>query len=141
MKIRVDVAAMIRAGAGTTEIMTTLHVGYPTVARAREALGAPAPARTGQPIPDMFHARTEPVEGGHLRWTGHISKGVPIICRSRGNLSAYRVAFTLKHHREPTGLIRATCGYPQCVAPDHMQDRPMRHRLDAQFDAIFGASA
>lgn len=141
MKIRADVADMIRDGATTTAIMTALHVGHPTVIRARDVLGIPAPTGNGRPvlpIADMFRTRAEPVDGGHLRWTGHISRGLPILCRSSGNVSAYRVAFTLKHDREPTGLVRSACGYPRCVAPDHVQDQPMRRQLDAQYAAIFG---
>ena len=142
MKIRTDVADMIRNGAGTTAIMTTLHVGYPTVARAREALGIPAPTRNGRravPIPDAFRTHTEPIDGGHLRWTGHFNKGVPTLCRNSGNLSAYRVAFEMEHGRAPVGHVRPGCDYPGCVA--HVLDQPMREQLDAQYAAIFGATA
>lgn len=141
MKIRQDVVDMLRAGAYTTEVMATLHVGHPTVVRARKALGITTPIPSGRapvPVPDAFHAHTEPIDGGHLRWTGHYNKGVPLLCRNSGNLSAYRVAFTLKHDREPTGLVRSACDYPRCVAPDHVQDQPMRQQFDAQYAAIFG---
>lgn len=144
MKIRVDVADMIRAGATTTAIKAVLHVGHGTVANARKALGVPAPTLCGRPllpIPDLFHARTEPVDGGHLRWTGYVSKGVPTLGRRGRPYSAYRIAFTLKHGREPIGLVRSSCDYPRCVAPDHVQDQPMRQQLDAQYAAIFGSEA
>lgn len=144
MKIRTDVADMLRNGASTTEIMDTLHVGQRTVVAARTALGMPAPRRGGRPlrsIPELFHAHTEPVDGGHLRWTGYLQKGVPLLGRRGGNLTVYRVAFELKHGRKPVGQVRATCGYPRCVAPDHVQDRPMRDQLDAQYSAIFGTAA
>lgn len=141
MKIRADIADMIRAGATTTAIKATLHVGYGTVTNARKALGIPAPTLCGRPllpIPGLFHARTEPVDGGHLRWTGYVSNGVPTLGRRGRPHSAYRIAFEIRYGRKPVGLVRSTCGYPQCVAPDHMQDRPMRDRLNAQYAAIFG---
>lgn len=142
MKVRTDVADMLRAGATTTAIMATLHVGHATVVRARDVLGVPGNPRGGRPllpVPDLFHARTEPVEGGHLRWTGHFQKGVPVLGRQGRVLTAYRIAFELGHGRAPVGHVRPGCGTPCCVAPDHVQDRPMRQQLDAQYAAIFGS--
>ncbi|WP_406420004.1 hypothetical protein [Streptomyces sp. NBC_00842] len=144
MKIRAEVAEMLRNGSSNAEIMRTLHVGHKTVAQARQALGFPTPARGGRPllpIPTLFAARTEPVDGGHLRWTGHVSKGVPVLGRRGNSLSAYRIAFKIRHNRESIGYAKPGCNHPGCVAPDHMQDQPMRDRLNTTFNAIFGGQS
>lgn len=140
MKVRADIADMLRNGATTTEVMTALHVAHGTVVKTREALDIPAPARNGrplQPLADQFNANSEPVEGGHRRWTGYVYKGVPVLGRQGRHVSAYRVAFEVLHERKPIGNVKPGCDYPGCVA--HVQDRPMREQLNAQFAAIFGS--
>ncbi|MFD8710370.1 hypothetical protein ACFV07_07830 [Streptomyces anulatus] len=143
MKLREDVAAALRANLPQRDIMRTLHVGYNTVVAHRKALALPAPVRGGhplQPIETEFYARTEPVDGGHLRWTGHHANGVPRLGRQGKHPSAYRVGFRLHHGREPIGHAKPGCGYPQCVAPAHLEDRPMREQIQAQLTAIFGGA-
>ncbi|MGW9299391.1 hypothetical protein ACWHA3_01005 [Streptomyces cyaneofuscatus] len=143
MKVRSDIADMLRAGAHQQDIMRTLHVGAKLVVAHREALRLPPPRRGGRPllpIAAAYEARTEPEAGGHLRWTGHVDNGVPKLVRNRTKLSAYRVAFRMAHGREPVGQVRPGCGYPRCVAGDHMEDRPMREQLQAQLAGIFGGA-
>ncbi|MGW2837349.1 hypothetical protein ACWCWD_06510 [Streptomyces sp. NPDC001493] len=145
MKIRADIAEMLQAGHSHVEIMRTLHVGPLIVTATRNALNMPAPARGGKPlrpIAETFAERTEPVGGGHLRWTGHVWRDTtPILGRQGKGLSAYRVAFELRHGRRPVGHARPGCGYPQCVAPDHIEDKPMRERLRQQLAAILGGAS
>ncbi|WP_371624084.1 hypothetical protein OG245_15340 [Streptomyces sp. NBC_01116] len=143
MKLRADVADMLREGIAQRDIMRTLHVSYKTVTSHRIALSLPAPKRGGhplRPIETEFHARTEPVDGGHLRWTGHHAHGVPRLGRQGKHPSAYRVAFRLHHGREPIGHAKPGCGYAQCVAPAHLEDRPMREQLRSQMAGIFGGA-
>lgn len=139
MKIRADVAHLLREGLSDREIAARLHVCAKTaVAPARRALGLPAARRGPKPasVEELFRARTEPVEGGHLRWTGGRSSGVPCVRNQFGNTSAYRIAFRLRWGREPEGNVRPGCDYPECVAPEHVEDRPMRARYRALLDAV-----
>lgn len=141
MRVRSDIAAMLREGVAQQDIMQTLHVGHRAVVATRESLGLPAPVRGGRaprPIETEFHARTEPVDGGHLRWTGHYADGCPKLGRQGGHLSAYRIAFGLRHTRKPVGHVRPGCDYPKCVAPDHLEDQTMRVQLRQQLAGIFG---
>ncbi|ONI48665.1 MULTISPECIES: hypothetical protein [unclassified Streptomyces] len=143
MRVRSDVVAMLRQGIPQQDIMRTLRVGHQTVVTARDALQMPAPVRgrrAPRPIDTEFYARTEPVDGGHLRWTGHYAEGSPKLGRQGGHLSAYRIAFKLRHDREPVGKATPGCGYPKCVAPDHVEDQPMRAQLRQQMAGIFGGA-
>lgn len=142
MKIRADVAAMLRAGRSDRDISRTLHVDAKTAAAARAALRIPkarsGPAAATSPQ-DLFRRRTEAVDGGHLKWTGHIgSNGIPVI-RWAGRLSSvYQLAFVMRYGRPPVGQVRPGCGFHGCVAPDHVQDQPMRVRDREAYAAIFG---
>ncbi|MFJ6615428.1 hypothetical protein ACIQPT_34705 [Streptomyces sp. NPDC091289] len=143
MKIRTDIADMLRNGATQQDIMRTLHVGYKTVTAHRIALRLPTPKRGGhilRPIETEFYARTEPIDGGHLRWAGHHANGVPRLGRQGKHPSAYQVAFQMHHGRKPIGHAKPGCGYPQCVAPAHLEDRPMREQLQSQMNSIFGGA-
>lgn len=144
MKVRADIATMLRNGVPQQDIMRTLHVGAPLVVATREALHLPAPKRGGyvlQPIETEFHARTEQVDGGHLRWTGYYANGVPKLGRQGGSISAYRIAFGLRHDRDPVGHVMPGCGYPKCVAPDHLEDQTIRIQLREQLASIFGGTS
>lgn len=121
MKVRTDVAAMLKDGHSHIHIMRTLHVSRPTVLEARKALGMPAPTR-----------------GRHLRWTSsHNTGGAPMLGHDSRQMSAMRVAFRLRYDREPEGRVLTNCGYDGCVALDHVEDRPMRE----QYTAIFGGAS
>jgi hypothetical protein len=96
--------------------------------------------RSGRPasLEEAFRRHTEPVDGGHVRWTGPTPKGLPTFWFARRPHTAYRVAFRLEHGRDPDGLVKPGCDRPQCVAGPHLEDRPMRKRTDSLFTAIFG---
>jgi hypothetical protein len=51
--------------------------------------------------------------------------------------TAYRIAFQIRHGREPVGYVKPGCEFDGCVHPDHVEDQPMRD----QYAAIFGAAA
>lgn len=145
MKIRTDVAELLHAGHSDRQITLQLHLDSRTVADARRALGLSRhksgvkPAATPQ---DLFHQRTRPVDGGHLEWTGYItSGGTPFFRWRKRGYTAGRIAFAMRHHRQPVGYVRPGCGYPQCVAPDHVEDQTMRDQLRNQMNAIFGGAA
>ncbi|WP_406168953.1 hypothetical protein [Streptomyces sp. NBC_00996] len=147
MKIRTDIAAMLRAGTHTQRaIAEALNVSPKTVRLTREALKLPAPSRgrpQNQAADDVYRAGTEPVEGGHLRWTGaHTSSGVPLIRSHSKQETVYRIAFRLHYGRDPEGNATPGCGMPGCVAGAHLADRLLRQanqRAANAYEAIFGS--
>ncbi|WP_432164909.1 hypothetical protein [Streptomyces sp. bgisy031] len=143
MQIRVDVAELLRAGLSDKAIASELGVdAKKTVRRARIALGiAPVPSgkRPAGSPEDLFWRRVQPAEDGHLIWTGSRSSfGTPALRHGGKNLTALRIAFRIKHHREPEGHVTPTCDRDGCVAPAHTQDRRIRERTNTLFTAIFG---
>lgn len=145
MNIRADVAELLHAGLSDRAIARQLAVdAEKTVRPARKALGLPTsrPGRRPAATPeDLFWRRTQPVDGGHLIWTGYRqpqADGTPIFRHGGRHHSAYRIAFRLKHHREPAGRVTPTCERDGCVAPDHVEDRRIRERTKSTFEAIFG---
>lgn len=146
MSIRADVAELLLAGLSDSAIARELGVDANcTVRPARAALGIPKvrpgrrPAAT---VEDLFWRRTQPVDDGHLIWTGYRSSedagGCPILRHGGRKHTAYRIAFRLKHGRDPEGKVTPTCERDGCVAPEHTEDRLIRERTAATFDAIFG---
>lgn len=147
--VRRDIEAMLREGTPQIHIASQLGVAPATVQRIREALGLPAPRpgrrTTYASLEEAFRQGAEPVEGGHVLWTGYRDKdGTPRICYRQQPQAAPRVAFLLHHGREPVGKALPTCGVKGCIAGEHLADRPMREanqRADRAFSAIFGEAA
>ncbi|WP_328721768.1 hypothetical protein OHT52_21255 [Streptomyces sp. NBC_00247] len=141
MEIRADIAALLRDGLSDAAITRRLHVCNRTAAAHRRALGIAPRTRGRDAAPDLaalFWARTRQVDGGHLEWTGYASYTNTPSVRWKGTVyTAYRVAFRIQHGRDPIGHVRPGCEYLRCVAPAHVEDRPMRERLRAQIDSIF----
>ncbi|MFE0329037.1 hypothetical protein ACFW08_20090 [Streptomyces sp. NPDC058960] len=148
MKVRADVAELLRAGHSDRAIARQLHVDAKTVAAARAALGIPK-AKSGYKAAataeDLFWRRTQPTDDGHLMWTGTRNRhSGPSIRYSGRNLSAYRIAFRIANGREPEGYALPSCGRDGCVKPDHLADRASRaqaRKVDQLYAAIFGASS
>jgi hypothetical protein len=140
VKIRTDVAELLRAGCSNREIARRTGVDHTTAARARAALRIPPlPGGTRALTPaTAFTIHTRPVRGGHLEWTGHRnSHGTPLIRIAGRTRSAYRIAFQMQYRREPVGHVRTGCDHEGCVAPAHVEDRLLRE----QYTVIFGAAS
>lgn len=144
MKLRQDVVDLLRAGHSDRAIARQLGVdATATVARTRAALGLPrAPGgRRPQSLEELFHDRTEELPDGHLRWTGHVGDGTPLV-RHAGRLhTAYRIAFTIRTGRAPAGYALPACDMERCVAPAHIDDRLGREATRTAYTAIFGGAA
>jgi hypothetical protein len=143
VNIRPDVEELLRAGYSNGAIARQLNTCTGTVAAARTELGlpkakpGPKPATTAE---DLFWRRIRPVDGGHFEWDGYrTNDGTPSLRHGGRLLSANRIAFRLKHQREPEGYALPGCGHDGCVAPDHMDDRLIRQRNKTTYNAIFGA--
>lgn len=147
MKVRADVAELLRAGATYAEIRQQLGIGSnTTISEVRKALHLPVPHRTRptRTLQETYDLYAKPYGDGHARWEGPWAGRMPQIChpgKTGRKESALRVAFRLEYGREPVGQVKATCGEPQCVARRHIEDRPMRARTQATYAAIFGADS
>jgi DNA invertase Pin-like site-specific DNA recombinase len=145
--IRQAIEAKLREGISELRIASQLHVATTTVRRVREKAGLPAPCLGGREkygsLAEALHAQTEPVDGGHVRWTGP-EGGVPRVSHHKQRVSAASFSFSLHHGRPPVGHALPVCGMDGCLAGRHLADRPMREanqRADKAFDAIFGRAA
>jgi hypothetical protein len=142
MKIRADIAELLHDGLPNERIAARLRVDRKKVAATRAALRLPKtpPGGRARPLPDLLAERSQPVDGGHMRWTGYVNpSGCPVLnYQDQGPRSAFRLVFLVRHGREPVGKAKAGCGYPGCVQPDHIDDQPMRERNRQTLAAIFG---
>jgi hypothetical protein len=147
MKIRADIAELLRAGVPQAHICRQLGCAPSTVQRVREALQLPAP-KTCRVLPatveDAFRQYLRPVDGGHAEWTGPYNNGSPRVTHEGTVYSVYRLAYRMAHGREPVGMALPSCGRDRCVQPGHHADRVDREqarKVDQLYDAIFGTSA
>ena len=115
-----------------------------TVPAIQRDLGIPAVRPPTYPVPypsveAAFRARTRPVAGGHLEWTGpRQANGTPVF-RHRGKMyTASRIAFRLRTGREPQGYAQPECDMDHCVEPAHIEDTPGRTRLREQLRYLGG---
>ncbi|MFI2078620.1 LuxR C-terminal-related transcriptional regulator [Streptomyces triculaminicus] len=142
MRFRPEIAELLAQGLSNRAIADVLHVCADTVAAHRKALGLPncRPGRKAAlSLEELFWGRAEPVEGGHLRWTGHVNNtGTPVLRYEKKIHSAYRVAFTLHSRRQPEGIVTSDCGFEGCVEPRHMEDDITRTRVRAAYAAVIG---
>lgn len=145
MKVRADIAELLNAGLTNKAIARQLHTDEKKVSAARTALDIPripGGRRPASSPEDLFWRRTQPVEGGHLLWTGSVnSTGAPRLTHGGKSYSAYRIAFRIKHGREPQGRVTPGCAVDGCVHPNCVDDRPMRERTESTFTAIFGRAS
>ena len=148
MRVRADIAEMLRAGVTDAGIVRELHVRRATVAAARAALGipkTPGGRRAAGSVEDLFWRRVQFGEDGHMTWGGYRNTtGAPGLRWGGTVHSAYRVAFRMAIGREPVGKVLPSCGFAGCVAPAHQLDRAGRaeeKRLERLYAGIFGASA
>lgn len=139
MKVRVDIAELLRAGLGNHAIAKQLHCDRVVVARSRAALRIPDVSRQPLTLEQKWKANAAAVEGGHLRWTGARSSGGTPIMSYRGVMyTAARIAFRIKHGREPVGYAFAECTLNHCVSPDCVDDDAGRARTREQLRYLTG---
>lgn len=141
MKVRSDIAEMLRDGLTDKQIARHARVGHKTAATARAALGIPKCIPGGKHQPSLEHAlrsRSVQLADGHWEWTGPRHRGLPLVGFAGRRYTAARAAFVVRWGRAPFGEVRRGCDHDGCVAPDHMEDRPMRDHNSRTFNAIFG---
>ncbi|MFF7142321.1 hypothetical protein ACFZB5_13870 [Streptomyces nodosus] len=137
--IRADVAELLHAGYGDRTIARRLGVPWRAVTAARTVLGIPGGRPGPKPagsVEDLFWRRTQPTDDGHRLWTSYRSEGLPILKHDGRRYSAYRIAFRIRHGRDPVGQARPGCDREGCVHPRCMEDQTMRD----QYNNIFGGA-
>lgn len=122
------IRALITAGMNDHAIARELHADRVAIRRIRKETGIPKPPLQPLTLHEKWAARTRPVEGGHLEWTGErIGPGKSPVMRYKGaTYSPTAIAYELRHGRPPQGYAIADCPHKQCVAPDHVDDEAGR---------------
>jgi hypothetical protein len=139
---RADIIRLLAEGHSNRGIGRLLHTNPLRVGRIRKELGLPQAWRKQSiTVEQKWATYTRPAGDGHLDWIGYRREGLTPMFMLRGvNYSARRVAFRIKHGREPQGRVLPGCDHPGCVAPACTTDAVMR-RADAKYTAIFGRAA
>lgn len=79
---------------------------------------------------DAWKARTRPLTGGHLGWSGTNK-----IYFSGVSYTPNQAAFIATRERKPYGQVLSTCGVPSCLLPEHLADAKERHEREVRADA------
>jgi hypothetical protein len=140
---RADIIALLQEGHSDRYIARALSTATRRVSRIRSELGLPKSKRKPSlTLEQKWRTFTKPTTGGHLEWTGSLRDGTtPVFMYCGHNYMGRRLAFRIANQREPVGRVLPGCGYVSCVAPEHVEDQPMREALRTQYTAIFGAAA
>lgn len=146
MKIRADIAALLREGHSDRAIADQLAACRKTVAAHRHALRigpAPIPTpphRSELTLEEKWATFTTPTDDGHLLWTGRRNKtsGTPVFTYREKTHTARKVAFRIRTGRDPEGHAKPECGRDDCVKPDHVDDGTIRTRDRAALAALTG---
>ncbi|MFJ5156352.1 Trp family transcriptional regulator [Streptomyces sp. NPDC088353] len=138
------IAELLRVGATYAQVRATLGgASRNDIADVRRAEGIPVPERPQlcRTPEDSYALYAEPYGDGHARWTGPWAGRMPQVCHpGKGGRkeSALRIAFRMRHGREPQGYVRPFCSEPDCVASGHLADRTIRDNLKRQSNAPRG---
>lgn len=135
MKVRADIAELLRAGHSDAAIARQLHVDKKTAAKGRATLGLPKSKPGKKPAAsseDLFWRRVKPTDDGHMEWTGFSSAGTPCLRHGGRNQTAYRIAYRIANGRGPEGQALPSCGREHCVKPGHHEDRADREKRQQQ---------
>ncbi|MEU7092945.1 hypothetical protein [Kitasatospora aureofaciens] len=129
---RAQIAEALRAGGPSNRsVAQRLGCSPALVQQVRWGLGVPVFRRGRRPAADtwegLYSLFTRPGEDGHVEWTGPRQQNhTPVLRLNRQCRTAFRHAFIALHGREPVGNVMPVCGVQQCVAGEHLADRPMR---------------
>lgn len=141
---RTDIIALLQEGHSDRYIARALSTATRRVSRIRAELGLPKSKRKPTlTLEQKWRTFTKPTTGGHLEWTGSLRDGTtPVFMYCGSTHMGRRLAFRIANQRDPVGRVLPGCGYAGCVAPEHVEDQPMREALRTQYEAIFfGAAA
>lgn len=127
------ISKLWRAGVPRQEIRSQLGCSEYRIDKVRDDRGLPKRKAGATPIPDaeLFEARTEPGDDGHVHWIGSMNRdGIP---RARGT-TGYRLAWKVATGAEPPGIVQPTCDMLGCVAFAHLACRTVKDIEDVAID-------
>lgn len=138
---REEIARALRTGISDSAVARHLRCDRHRVTDIRKSNGYPRMSLQTLTLEEKWWSHTLAHPGGHLEWTGsHAASGTPII-RYRGETyTAARIAYRIRHGRDPEGYARAECGVPHCVAPADVDDLAGRQRTREQLRYLVGHS-
>lgn len=133
-----QISAMILAGATDTAVAAELHVARRSIARVRGILGVQP--KTNSTTREAKVARFSFPDGyGHTGWNGRTAtSGAPVIRHLKREMPASHVVFEARTGRPPVGIVKAECGYPDCLTPAHVGDELERRQVRMQLRALAG---
>lgn len=138
---RADILRLLGEGHSNKYVGRMLHASPRRIGQIRREEGLPPTERAqALTVEQKWASRVQPVEDGHVRWTGALRGSTPNLVSRNRHYSARRVAFRIGHGREPVGRVVPGCGVSWCVAPEHATDAVVR-RADAAYRRIFGDTA
>jgi hypothetical protein len=137
---RDQIADALRAGLSNSAVVRQLRCDKKRVQALRAELGLPATPAQPVTLQQKWAARTRLVDGGHLEWTGSRQgpSGTPVMVYSGHMYTAARIAYRIKHGRDPEGYALPACDMAHCVAPDHQDDETDRARTREQLRYLTG---
>ncbi|RDG35179.1 helix-turn-helix domain-containing protein [Streptomyces corynorhini] len=137
---REQIEELLRAGKSNSAIARHLRCDKHRVAAIRADLGLPNVPAQPLTLEEKWAAKTEPVDGGHLEWTGsrQTSSGTPVMRYREQMHTAAAIAFRIRTGRDPQGYARAECGHHHCVAPAHVDDTATRTTTREQLRYLTG---
>lgn len=138
---REQVVDLLKEGLSDKQVAQRLRTNPKRVSRIRAEEGIPPYAPRPRTLEELWAAHTQPVDGGHVLWTGGTSQGRPVVRIDGATRSVLKIAFRREYGRDPDGPVQPGCGMRMCVAGPHLEDRPMRQRTEALYAAIFGDAA
>lgn len=140
MATREQITELLGQGLSNTAIARHLGCDKHRVGNIRHELGLPNIAQQPLTVEQKWAARTRPVDGGHLDWTGERRRtsGTPVMVYRGRMYTAARIAFRIHTGREPQGYAIAECEYPHCVEPTHVEDEAGRARTREQLRYLTG---
>lgn len=135
-----QIRELLREGLSNSAIVRELHVDKAAVRRIREDMGVPGFAQQPLSLEEKWATFTEPIEGGHLGWTGSrgTRSGTPLLRYREKTYTAGAIAFRQRTGHDPVGQVRAECDVQQCIAPAHVEDEPGRKHLREQLRYLLG---
>ncbi|MGV2914764.1 hypothetical protein [Streptomyces alfalfae] len=142
---REEIVEALQAGKSVTAINRELRADRARVRRIRDELGLAVfvPAERSRTLEEKWAESTQPVEGGHLAWTGErgTTSGSPVMRYRDRSYSPAAVAFRMRTGRDAQGQTFAECGMKHCVAPEHVHDEVERAAARQQLRAAAAPAA
>jgi hypothetical protein len=139
---REQITELLTQGLSNTTIATQLRCDRHRVGDIRRSLDLPNVAAQPLTLEQKWETNARPVDGGHLEWTGcrQTPSGTPVLGYRGAAYTATRIAFRIKHGRDPQGYAYAECGFEHCIAPDHVDDEAGRARTREQLRYLTGGT-